>query len=82
MGRRTIEVIRDPDVYTDLFSEVVRNNPWIRQGKTENVREEDDCLCPLRGIFRRWSKVVLADHGALGLTRKDEALVAIRAGHA
>jgi hypothetical protein len=64
-----------------MFSEVVCDNPWIRQGKTEDVREEDDCLCPLRGIVRRCCEVVLADHRALGLTREDEALVAIRASH-
>jgi hypothetical protein len=64
-----------------MFSEVVGNNPRIRQRKTEDVREEDDCLCPLRGIARGWGKVVLADHGALGLAGEDEALVAIRATH-
>jgi hypothetical protein len=64
-----------------MFGEVVCDNPRIRQGKAEDVREEDDCLCPLRGIGRRWCEVGLANHGALGLTREDEALVAIRASH-
>ena len=64
-----------------MFGEVVGDNPRIRQGKTKDVREEDDRLCPLRGFGRRWCEVGLADHGALGLTREDEALVAIRASH-
>ncbi len=42
---RTFEEIGDPDIYPNLFSEVVRNNPRIGQGKAEDVREEDDCLC-------------------------------------
>ena len=74
---RTVEKIRDPDIYPNLFSEVVRNNPRIGQGKAEDVREEDDCLCPLRGIARWRGKVVLADHGTLGFTREGKALVAI-----
>jgi hypothetical protein len=78
---RTVEVIWNPDIYPNLFSEVVRYNPRIRQRKAEYISEEDDCLCPLRGKVRRGGKVVLADHGALGLTRKGEALVAIRAAH-
>jgi hypothetical protein len=81
MRRRTVEEIGNPDVYIDMFSEMVCQNPWIRQGKTEDIREEDDCLRPLRGTIWRWSKVVLAFHGALGLTREDEALVAIRTSH-
>ena len=64
-----------------MFGEVVRDNPWIRRRKTEDVREEDDRLCLLRRVARRWGKVGLADHGALGLTGEDEALVAIRARH-
>jgi len=78
---RTVEEIWNPDIYPNLFSEVVRDNPRIRQWKAEYICEEDDCLCPLRGIVRRGGKVVLADHGALGLTREDEALVAICATH-
>jgi hypothetical protein len=64
-----------------MFSEVVGNDPRIRQRKTEDVREEDDCLCPLRSIARGWGKVVLANHGALGLTREDKPVVAIRVSH-
>jgi hypothetical protein len=77
----TIEEVGNPDVYADMFSEVVCDNPWVRQGETEDISEENDCLCPLSGIWRRWSKVVEADHGALGLTREDETLVAIWATH-
>ena len=83
MGGRTVEEIRNPDVHTDLFGEVVCNNPRIWQRQTEDVREEDDCLCPLCGIGIVWRcrKVVWADHGTLGLTREGKALVAIRATH-
>ena len=81
MRGRTVEVIWNPDIHPNLFSEVVRYNPRIRQRKSEYIREEDDCLCPLRCIVRRGSKVVLADHGALGLTREGKTLVTIRATH-
>ena len=81
MGRRTVEEIGNPDVYADMLGEVVGNNPRIRQRKTEDVGEEDDRLCPLRGVARGWGKVVLADDGALRLAGEDEALVAIRASH-
>jgi hypothetical protein len=77
----TIEEIGNPDVYTDMFSEVVCYNPWVRQDKTKDIGEEDDCLGPLRGICRCWGKVVGADHGALGLAGEDETLVAIWATH-
>ena len=60
---------------------MVRDNLRIRQSKAEYVGEEDDCLCPLSGIVRCGGEVVLADHGALGLTGEGEALVAIRATH-
>ena len=74
---RTVEEIGNPDIYADMFSEVVCDDPWVRQRQTEDVCEEDDCLCLLRGIARRWGKVVGTDHGALGLTGEDETLVAI-----
>ena len=77
----TIEEIGNPDVYTDTFSEVVCYNPWVRQGKTKDVGEENDSLGPLCGIYRCWGKVVEADHGALGLAGEDETLVAIWASH-
>ena len=78
---RTVKKIWNPDIYSNMFSEVVRYNPWIRQRKAEYICEEDDCLCSLCGVIRRCGKVVFADHGALGLTREDEALVTIRATH-
>ena len=78
---RTVEEIGNPNVYTDLFSELVGYNPRIRQRKAKDVCKEDDCLCLLRGIVRRGGKVVLANDGALGVTREGEALVAIRATH-
>jgi hypothetical protein len=77
----TIEEVGNPDVYTDLFGELVCDNPRIRQGETEDISEENDCLGLLCGIWRRWGKVVGADHGALGLTGEDETLVAIWATH-
>ena len=77
----TVEEIWNPDIYPNLLSEVVRYNPWVRQGKAEYICEEDDCFCPLCGVVRCGSKIVLADHGALGLTREGETLVAIRATH-
>jgi hypothetical protein len=77
----TIKDVGNPDVYTDMFSDVVCDNPWVRQGETEDISEENDCLGLLCGIWRRGSKVVEADHGALGLTREDETLVAIWATH-
>ena len=75
---RTVEVIWNPHIYPNPFSELVRDNPRIRQRKAEYICEEDDRLCPLRGIVRCGGKVVLADNGALGLTREGKALVAIR----
>jgi len=78
---RTIEEIRNPDIYTNMFSEVIRDNPGVRQRKTENIGEEDDGLGLLRGIVRCWREVVESDHGALGLTGKDKTLVAICATH-
>jgi hypothetical protein len=77
----TIEEIGNPDVYTNLFGELVCNNPWVRQGETKDIGEENNCLVLLCGICRRWGKVVEADHGALGLTGEDETLVTIWATH-
>ena len=78
----TVEEIGNPDIYADMLGEVVCNNSRIRQRKTEDISEENYCLGPLRGIARRRrGKVIRTDHGALGLTRENKALVAICASH-
>src|SRR5579863_819633 len=81
LTERTIEQFRNPDIYTDMLSEVGGNNPRIRRRKTEYVSEENDCLGPLRSITWCWGKVVAVNHGALWLTRDDETLVARCASH-
>ena len=42
--KRTVEEIRNPDVYADVFSEVVCDNPRVRQRETEDIGEENDGL--------------------------------------
>jgi hypothetical protein len=77
----TIEEIGNPDIYTDMFSEMVCHNPWVWQGEAKNIGEENDCLGLLCSICGRWGKVVEADHGAFGLTGKDKTLVTFWATH-
>jgi hypothetical protein len=43
MGR-TVEEIRNPDIYADVFSEVVCNNSRVRQREAEDISEENDGL--------------------------------------
>jgi len=78
---RTIEEIRNPDIYTNMFSEVIGDNPGVRQRKAEDISEEDDGLGLPRGIVGCRGEVVGANQGALGLTGKGETLVAICATH-
>ena len=60
--KRTTEVIRNPDIYTDMLSEMICNNPWIRQSEAKYVGEENDCFWLFRGVAWRWGKVIRADH--------------------
>ena len=45
--KRTIGVIGNPDIYTDMLSEMICNGSWIRQSKTKDIGfsfcEENDC---------------------------------------
>jgi hypothetical protein len=52
--KRTMEIIRNPDIYTDMLSEMICNNPWIRQSKAKDVGEENDCFWLFRGVAWRW----------------------------
>jgi hypothetical protein len=49
---RTIEEIGHSNIYTNVFSEVVCDNPRIRKRETEYVSEDDDSLGPLCGFTR------------------------------
>jgi hypothetical protein len=80
MGR-AIEQIRNPDIYTDMLSEVVCDNLWIWRRKTKDVCEENDCLGSLCCIAWCRGKVVMTDHGALWLTGEDETFMARCASH-